>query len=92
MISREPENAKTLKDPLTAIIVISTAFGITLCLVTLITIAVLVLMKRKSRAASENATTEERNEVYGAYYFPGTDERIDEMTVEVSDNNIYYSE
>ena len=30
------------------------------------------------------------NPVYGDYYFADTDERIDQMRVEVVDNNMYY--
>ena len=67
---------------------IATAAAVSLVVVSLGAIVLFIWRRRRTNPPEVNE--DDSNPVYGDYYFGDTDERIDEMKVEVSDNNLYY--
>ena len=66
------------------------AISVVIVLLLLAVVPVLVLRRRKSPlSAAEQKKPEDKNPVYGMYYF-ADGERIDESKSEAVDKNVYY--
>ena len=91
--SKPPITEATAKsDNTTIILYAGIGTGALLAYGLLASVAVCLTKKRLHTLWMRNLVREEggANDLYGLYYIEGTDERIDEGTVEVVDNNVYY--